>query len=50
MCRCFVNWSEIYSFLWMPLAWLLIASGAAAADVVVVEPGDDLQGVIIRGR
>jgi len=48
--RCFLNWSKIYLSLWMPLAWLLIASGAVAADVVVVEPGDDLQGVIIRGR
>lgn len=48
--RCFLNWSKIYLSLWMPLAWPLIASGAVAADVVVVEPGDDLQGVIIRGR
>ena len=50
MSRCFLKWSEMHSLLLVSMGWLLIASGVVAADVVVVEPGDDLQGVIIRGR
>ncbi len=50
MCRCFLSTPEIHSFLLLSLAWLLIPSGVAGADVVLVKPGDNLQEVIIRGR